>query len=434
MQGYQQKMKLAQQSKGICYGSGQTVGRMPLKQLLSINNCIPTKFQVPIFQRRYCWTETQWQTLLMDAATTSQVHSLGRLTCTNSSLEDERSVILDGQQRFTTVTLLLAAIRDTLYKRLQRSKQNNTLRWLDPEQASKTIAEINQILFPDQDAYQQWINKSTPQLEEGIELPFAKLIPTYCDRWSYYSAILPQHLAIANRLLSSQKSFHRPLAAKQYYNGMLSTFSNGEVFHLLDGIYHKLTMLVFPIETTKAKKNQSEYGTDDLMVVYERLAIRDATWCVPTRHHEYVTMSGLDMIRNALLGNLDSPSQALEFYQAYWLPMERMAAASVTSTSGGEEQDQQQQEEEEGNLQAMMNAFFDQENLLLQEEEEKLEEGTVGGLLYVRFQLWQDKQFVLAAASSGASNKKAIEEATRQQGQTMLAFAQDYFQSSSSSS
>merc|ERR1712232_1513719 len=102
MQGYQQKMKLAQSftQGGICCGSGQIVGRLPLKQLLltaaqNNNNknlyrdTIPIKFHVPIFQRRYCWTEIQWQTLLMDAATATtssdDFHSLGRLTCTNLS-------------------------------------------------------------------------------------------------------------------------------------------------------------------------------------------------------------------------------------------------------------------------------------------------------------------------------------------------------------
>mmetsp|Transcript_10626 Transcript_10626/g.25667 ORF Transcript_10626/g.25667 Transcript_10626/m.25667 type:complete len:503 (-) Transcript_10626:222-1730(-) len=471
MQGYQQKMKLAQSSKGICYGSGQNVGRMSLKELLSQNSSnqyqqdteIPVKYQVPIFQRRYCWTETQWQTLLMDAATSKSLHSLGRLTCTNSttttsqlpinneeekvafddstsssslsSSDHDRSIILDGQQRFTTVTLLLAAIRDTMWKRQQRAllQKKNLHSSFDHDQANRMIEEINQILFPDQDDYQAWLASSSPQLEEGMTLPFAKLIPTYCDRWSYYSAILPRDAkTVSNRLnhhhdsdsSSSTTAFHRPLAAKKYFDAVLSTFSNGEVSNLLQGVYTKLTMLFFPIELAGRTD-----GTEDLMVVYERLAVRDATLCTPTRSDEYVTMSGLDMIRNALLGAFVDPKQALEFYQSYWLPMERMAATASIVTGGGEQQEEQQQKEEERNMTSMMNAFLDQQRLTAaEEEEEKVEEGTVGGRLYARFQLWQDLYLVTSLHQTTTTQSLSAEDVTRKQGEAMLRFAQGYFE------
>lgn len=436
-------MKLAQAttSKGICYGSGQNVGRMSLKDLLSQNTSgtsqyqqdteIPSKYQVPIFQRRYCWTETQWQTLLMDAATSKSLHSLGRLTCTTttttttiqpSAEEDKvatdddhtttsqhRSIILDGQQRFTTVTLLLAAIRDAMWKRQQKAIQKNQ----GQDQAiADMIAEINQILFPDQDDFEAWLASGPQQeLKEGMTLSFAKLIPTYCDRWSYYSAILPQDASsVSNRLdAASQKAFHRPLAAKKYYDGMLAMFSNGEIKNLLQSVYTKLTMLLFPIEFAGRTD-----GTEDLMVVYERLALRDATFCTPTRSEEYVTMSGPDMIRSALLGAFVDPTQALEFYQSYWLPMERMATVTLT----GKEQNEKAEEEEERNMASMMHAFLDQE--YLEAEEEKMEEGTVGGLVYARFQLWQDLHETQSSLSA--------EDATRQQGESILTFAQGYFE------
>ncbi|KAL3930237.1 MAG: hypothetical protein SGBAC_011850, partial [Bacillariaceae sp.] len=354
-----------------------------------------------------------------------------------------RSIILDGQQRFTTVTLLLAAIRDAMWKRqqkaIQKKKKNHQGQGQEQGQENDQtttdamIAEINQILFPDQDDFEAWVFASGPpqELKEGMTLPFAKLIPTFCDRWSYYSAILPQDANVVNRLDSSSSSssssttattaaaatqaaaaFHRPLAAKKYYDGMLSMFSNGEIKNLLAGVYEKLTMLLFPIEFAGRTD-----GTEDLMVVYERLALRDATFCTPTRSEEYVTMSGPDMIRNALLGAFADPTQALEFYQSYWLPMERMAAVPLT---GKEQQQQQQQKEEERNMSSMMHAFLDQEQHL-EEEEEKMEEGTVGGLLYARFQLWQDWQETIHLSLSA-------EDATRQQGLAILTFAQGYFQ------
>ena len=65
------------------------------------------------------------------------------------------------------------------------------------------------------------------------------------------------------------------------------------------------------------------------MVVYDRLALRDATWTKPTRDAEYMSMDGVDMIRNLLLGSFIDEPEAMEFYNLYWLPLEKDAQASV---------------------------------------------------------------------------------------------------------
>jgi len=402
MQGFQQKTTLAQTqtTKGICHnGSGQNVGRMSMKEIIGQpqQDCeIPAKFQIPIFQRRYCWTEAQWQTLLMDAATSTSQHSMGRLAFINQPRHpteeeekvscNQRSIILDGQQRFITVTLLLASIRDALWKRQQRMALKGK---------EQIVETINQILFPDQQDCKNWITSSS-ELKEGVALPFAKLIPTYCDRWSYYSAILPSHWSIKNRLEAPAQAWHRPLAAKKYFDAMLSTFSNDEIWQLYKGVMEKLTMVLFLVDF-----RGNIGGSEDLM---ERLALRDVTFC---KSDEYVTMSGLDMIRNALLGAFGEQAQALEFYQSYWLPMERIVASSAAASAN-----EDQQKQEEGFMTSMMNAFLDQEFQSLDMEEEiTIEEGTKGGLLYARFQFWQ----------------ATVAIATKKQGEAILAFAQGYF-------
>ena len=70
--------------------------------------------QIPLFQRRYCWSEEQWQSLwltVVDLAAQGEdaQHSLKRLLCL---VRPDGSVVLDGQQRLTTVCVLLAALRD----------------------------------------------------------------------------------------------------------------------------------------------------------------------------------------------------------------------------------------------------------------------------------------------------------------------------------
>ena len=77
-----------------------------------------TQFIIPVFQRDYRWTEQQcdqlWQDILL-AATSGSRHFLGSvvyIATDDSAAGFTRWVLIDGQQRMTTLTLLLTALRD----------------------------------------------------------------------------------------------------------------------------------------------------------------------------------------------------------------------------------------------------------------------------------------------------------------------------------
>jgi uncharacterized protein with ParB-like and HNH nuclease domain/predicted transport protein len=75
------------------------------------------QFKIPVFQRDYCWTEPQCEQLWDDivrSAETGRKHFLGSLVYipTDTSPAFTRWLLIDGQQRLTTLTLLLAALRD----------------------------------------------------------------------------------------------------------------------------------------------------------------------------------------------------------------------------------------------------------------------------------------------------------------------------------
>ena len=78
-----------------------------------------TQFVIPVFQRDYRWTETQceqlWKDLLQIARDpSSRGHFLGSVVYVStgdSSAAFTRWLLIDGQQRLTTLTLLLAALR-----------------------------------------------------------------------------------------------------------------------------------------------------------------------------------------------------------------------------------------------------------------------------------------------------------------------------------
>ncbi|MCM3572490.1 DUF262 domain-containing HNH endonuclease family protein [Mesobacillus subterraneus] len=74
--------------------------------------------EIPFFQRAYVWGETQWERLLEDVETVSRTRTpyfMGsvilkqQLTDTSSTVGDVRTVI-DGQQRLTTLSILLKVL------------------------------------------------------------------------------------------------------------------------------------------------------------------------------------------------------------------------------------------------------------------------------------------------------------------------------------
>ncbi|GAA9923371.1 hypothetical protein VN0844_10530 [Helicobacter pylori] len=79
-----------------------------------------TIFSIPVYQRNYTWEEENCEKLLQDIVSISQnkkTHFMGSITYILHLIDDEKSlrqlqefVIIDGQQRVTTIMLLLKAI------------------------------------------------------------------------------------------------------------------------------------------------------------------------------------------------------------------------------------------------------------------------------------------------------------------------------------
>ncbi|UKJ13518.1 DUF262 domain-containing protein [Helicobacter pylori] len=79
-----------------------------------------TVFSIPVYQRNYTWAEENCEKLLQDIVSISQnkkTHFTGSITYILHLIDDEKSlrqlqefVIIDGQQRVTTIMLLLKAI------------------------------------------------------------------------------------------------------------------------------------------------------------------------------------------------------------------------------------------------------------------------------------------------------------------------------------
>jgi uncharacterized protein with ParB-like and HNH nuclease domain len=71
------------------------------------------RFQIPNFQRSYSWKNTQFQDLFSAITENPEGYFIGNVVALKPSVRsDNRLVIIDGQQRLTSISLFLIAARD----------------------------------------------------------------------------------------------------------------------------------------------------------------------------------------------------------------------------------------------------------------------------------------------------------------------------------
>jgi len=74
-------------------------------------------YKIPPYQREYSWHKAQWEDLFEDLIDADGAHFLGTIITldqTTDALEGNILQVVDGQQRLTTLTLLLAAVHSVL--------------------------------------------------------------------------------------------------------------------------------------------------------------------------------------------------------------------------------------------------------------------------------------------------------------------------------
>lgn len=230
------------------------------------------QFSVPIYQRRYSWTEKQCTTLWEDILKLSDKegnagHFIGSIVCYQQNDEDlpgeiKVKVVIDGQQRLTTLSLImLAMIRS--YEHLG-------------EEGIKIAKSIKR----------QYILNEDYTGEDRY-----KLVPTYEDKETYF--------AIVNELEQELKNPSTQMLDN--FNLFCEYLSDDE--ELLKKIYSGINKLdlVYIVLT----KNQ-----DNPQLIFESM------------NSTGLSLSQGDLLRNYLL--LDMPTQEQEdLYNSYWKPIEQ---------------------------------------------------------------------------------------------------------------
>ncbi len=146
------------------------------------------QYVVPIFQRRYSWKEPQWQELwddLIDLCESQhdRPHFMGSIVTMPANSAPEavtKYLLIDGQQRLTTIFILLAVLRDYAEEMTQRDLK----------------AEIHNTLL---------VN----QYKKGDDI--YKLQPTQSDRQPFREIIDKQQFSHSSYLNSCYKFFERQL-------------------------------------------------------------------------------------------------------------------------------------------------------------------------------------------------------------------------------
>lgn len=232
------------------------------------------QYQVPLYQRTYSWEKEQHERLWTDLVLLAEerqdnldaTHFLGSVVLapspSNGPTGVHRFLVVDGQQRLTTLSILLAAIRDHLAATE------------DPEHR----ARINE---------QYLENKWQP---EDARL---KLLPTQADRESYRACI---------RQTTDAGSVDGIGEAYRYFTGRLSA-STSEESTVAAKALEETVLLGLALVSVTAQKE------DNVHRIFESL------------NNTGLQLSQGDLLRNHLFMRLDGKAEAA--YADLWLPLQK---------------------------------------------------------------------------------------------------------------
>ena len=213
----------------------------PLAKTVNLNICASTfnvlfrtkHITLPVFQRKYCWTTSQfklfWKDLIkLSSSFKSHKHHIGKVTVFEKG---DEIIVIDGQQRITTVLIICMSIRDA-FIRINETRKSRKIR--------NMVDKIESVLFNSADSINlpKAKDKSKAQLStcdeksdidvgEGDRVRHIRFLPTYLDRQPFYNLVL------RNKAQKSNDSVVNIYAAKQYFDACVDSLCrNGSLQRL----------------------------------------------------------------------------------------------------------------------------------------------------------------------------------------------------------
>ncbi len=234
------------------------------------------QYVVPMFQRSYSWQKNDWQLLwddILELYESEQPypHFMGSMVTmpSNDSLPQgvTKYVLIDGQQRLTTIFILVAVLRD-------QAKKSN-------------------------------------QLKLGNELNNKFLVNEYDEGWDYY------------KLLPTQQD------RQYFYEIIKGDFVNNKKNHLMHECYLFLEKKIRQFPELDLRKFKNIIG-DFLVLVSISLGKDDNPYLVfESLNAKGQPLTQADLIRNYFFMQINQDDQD-KIYQKYWLPMEQLLGDNLT--------------------------------------------------------------------------------------------------------
>lgn len=235
---------------------------------------------IPLFQRPYTWKQSNWQSLWDDLMVQydlgdSGTHFMGAIVSVPAlsvPVGVSKYLIIDGQQRLTTISLILCALRDCL-----------------DEQSAARIQEV-------------YLTNRFREPEDTL-----KFVPTQADRDVYRAIALDQQIPKTDNLMVKAYHFFKELLHK-------GTDADGEIVlptKVLTTLEHCLQVVMINLGSD-----------DDPYLIFESLNFKG----------EPLTQA--DLVRNYILmrfrHSISTGGEQEIVYSKYWKPLEKALSENLT--------------------------------------------------------------------------------------------------------
>ena len=251
-------------------------GETTLNKLLNTSR----QFIVPIFQRNYSWQKSQYEQLWFDILRASkfkekQNHFIGSIVYIDMGTpagRPQQLLLIDGQQRLTTISILLCAIKDYVQKFNLETKLIN-------------LAKIkNQFLY------------NSDEIDEDRY----KLLLNVQDKETYIKLI-------DNTIFTVNKPATNIIKCYEFFYERIEDFikQHGQIDEIYAGIF-KLSLVSISLDK----------DSDNPQMIFESM------------NSTGKDLSQTDLLRNYLLMDL-TPEKQIRLYKTYWKPMEELFGEDI---------------------------------------------------------------------------------------------------------
>ena len=251
-------------------------GETTLNKLLNTSR----QFIVPIFQRNYSWQKNQYEQLWFDILRASkfkekQNHFIGSIVYIDMGTpagRPQQLLLIDGQQRLTTISILLCAIKDYVQKFNLETKLIN-------------LAKIkNQFLY------------NSDEIDEDKY----KLLLNVQDKETYIKLI-------DNTIFTVNKPATNIIKCYEFFYERIEDFIKqyGQIDEIYAGIF-KLSLVLISLDK----------DSDNPQMIFESM------------NSTGKDLSQTDLLRNYLLMDL-TPEKQTRLYKTYWKPMEELFGEDI---------------------------------------------------------------------------------------------------------